>query len=139
MNIQQKTEIASLRSKGFGYTKIAQAPGLPKDTVKSYCKRNNLPAADLKGAADTHAVILYGMRKRDNSGTRQKKNSASMSADTSGGTHVRRNSPAKPSIPTPVRAVKNRSQSTATIIGNTAAMPAISKTGSKTVKVMNKK
>ena len=48
MNIQQKTEIASLRSQGFGYTKIAQALGLSKNTVKSYCKRNNLSGAALE-------------------------------------------------------------------------------------------
>ena len=52
MNIQQKTEIASLRSKGFGYTKIAQALGLSKNTVKSYCKRNNLSAAALENSDD---------------------------------------------------------------------------------------
>lgn len=52
MNIQQKTEIASLRSQGFGYTKIAQALGLSKNTVKSYCKRNNLSGAALESAAD---------------------------------------------------------------------------------------
>ena len=52
MNIQQKTEIASLRSQGFGYAKIAQALGLSKNTVKSYCKRNNLSAASLESASD---------------------------------------------------------------------------------------
>ena len=52
MNIQQKTEIASLRSQGFGYTKIAQALGLSKNTVKSYCKRNKLSGAALESAAD---------------------------------------------------------------------------------------
>ncbi len=52
MNIQQKTEIASLRSKGFGYTKIAQALGLSKNTVKSYCKRNSLSGSALESTAD---------------------------------------------------------------------------------------
>lgn len=42
MNAQQKTEIASLRSQGFGYAKIAQALGLSKNTIKSYCRRNNI-------------------------------------------------------------------------------------------------
>lgn len=48
MNTQQKTEITSLRSQGFGYAKIAQALGLSKNTVKSYCRRNNLPSAVLE-------------------------------------------------------------------------------------------
>lgn len=58
MNIQQKTEIAFLRSKGYGYTKIAQELGLSKNTVKSYCKRNNLSGAAMENAATnggTHA------------------------------------------------------------------------------------
>ena len=50
MNIQQKTEITSLRSQGFGYTKIAQALGLSKNTVKSYCQRNNLSGAALENS-----------------------------------------------------------------------------------------
>ena len=43
MNIEQKSKIVSLRKEGYGYTKIAQALGLSKNTVKSYCKRHNLP------------------------------------------------------------------------------------------------
>ena len=50
MNIQQRTEITSLRSQGFGYTKIAQALGLSKNTVKSYCKRNNLSGVALENS-----------------------------------------------------------------------------------------
>lgn len=52
MNAQQKAEIVSLRSQGLGYSKIEQAFGLSKNTVKSYCKRNNLSAAALEIAAD---------------------------------------------------------------------------------------
>lgn len=52
MNTQQKTEITSLRSQGFGYTKIAQALGLSKNTVKSYCRRNNLSATALDHTSD---------------------------------------------------------------------------------------
>lgn len=52
MNIQQKTEIASLRSKGYGYTKIAQVLGLSKNTVKSYCRRNNLSGEALLNGTD---------------------------------------------------------------------------------------
>lgn len=57
MNIQQKTEIASLRSQGYGYTKIAQALGLSKNTVKSYCKRNSLSTAALEGADDMPVLM----------------------------------------------------------------------------------
>ena len=34
MNIQQKTEIASLRAKGYGYSKITQTPGRKE---KKFC------------------------------------------------------------------------------------------------------
>ena len=47
MNAQQKTEIASLRSQGFGYAKIAQALGISQNTVKSYCRRNNIGAGSV--------------------------------------------------------------------------------------------
>ena len=52
MNRQQKTEIASLRAQGYGYTRIAQAMGLSKNTVKSFCKRSNLSGAALKAAPE---------------------------------------------------------------------------------------
>lgn len=52
MNTQQKTQIASLRSQGYGYTRIAQALGLSKNTVKSYCKRNNMTKAAMEPATD---------------------------------------------------------------------------------------
>ena len=59
MNTQQKTEIASLRSKGYGYTKIAQALGLSKNTIKSYCRRNNLSGAALESADVPPLVLTY--------------------------------------------------------------------------------
>lgn len=42
MNATQKEQIRILRKQGYGYTKIAQSLGLSENTVKSYCKRNNL-------------------------------------------------------------------------------------------------
>ena len=46
MNVEQKSKIASLREEGYGYSKIAQTLGLSKNTIKSYCKRHNLPGSD---------------------------------------------------------------------------------------------
>lgn len=57
MDIQQKIEIAFLRSKGYGYTKIAQALGLSKNTVKSYCKRNNLSGTAMENAVDMTVLV----------------------------------------------------------------------------------
>ena len=42
MTDKQKIQIESLRNEGKGYKKIAQALGMSENTVKSYCKRNNL-------------------------------------------------------------------------------------------------
>lgn len=42
MTQEQKTRIAELRGKGFGYAKIASALSLTKDQVVSYCRRNRL-------------------------------------------------------------------------------------------------
>lgn len=42
MNTMQKEQIRILRLQGTGYSKIAQSLGLSENTVKSFCKRNNL-------------------------------------------------------------------------------------------------
>ena len=42
MNSEQKDQITKLRNNGAGYTEIANAMGLPVNTVKSFCRRNGL-------------------------------------------------------------------------------------------------
>lgn len=42
MNEFQKEKIADLRKRGFGYLRIAKMLGLSPNTIKSYCRRNNL-------------------------------------------------------------------------------------------------
>lgn len=77
MNTQQKTEIASLRSRGYGYTKIAQALGLSKNTVKSYCRRSGLSGTDFKpddGSEPASSFCLEcGTVIRQISGRKEKK------------------------------------------------------------------
>ena len=46
MTESQKQKIISLRRQGIGYLKIAQELGISQNTVKSYCRRNNLTKAD---------------------------------------------------------------------------------------------
>lgn len=41
----QKSEVARLRGDGMSYNKIAEALGISKDTVKSFCRRNGLGGA----------------------------------------------------------------------------------------------
>ena len=40
----QKTEIRTLRASGLGYGAIAAQLSLSRDTVRSFCARNNVPA-----------------------------------------------------------------------------------------------
>ena len=42
MTAIQKIQIQRHRTEGLGYTAISQIMGLPYNTVKSFCKRNNL-------------------------------------------------------------------------------------------------
>jgi len=42
MTDNQKNQIKALRQSGLGYTEVANRIGIPKDTVKSFCQRNNL-------------------------------------------------------------------------------------------------
>lgn len=42
MTTEEKKEITRMRKQAMGYTEIADALGISKDTVKTYCKRNNL-------------------------------------------------------------------------------------------------
>ena len=42
MTDYQKSQIATLRGQGYGYKKIGQITGLSVNTIKTYCKRNDL-------------------------------------------------------------------------------------------------
>ena len=42
MNENQKTRIKNLRLQGLGYIKVAEVTGISVNTIKSYCRRNNL-------------------------------------------------------------------------------------------------
>ena len=49
MTNSQKERIALLRGKGESYAKIAAALGISENTVKSYCRRNNLGGGYIAG------------------------------------------------------------------------------------------
>ena len=48
----QKKEIAGLRAAGAGYTAIARQMGIPRDTVRSFCRRNGMAGAAAEGRED---------------------------------------------------------------------------------------
>ena len=47
MTGEQKEKIIRFRSMGRGYADIGKELGIPKDTVKSFCRRNSLTSADI--------------------------------------------------------------------------------------------
>ena len=56
MTTTQKEKIAMLRNKGKSYTTVAAELGLSENTIKSYCRRNNLGESYInkkKQTADT--------------------------------------------------------------------------------------
>ena len=48
----QKKEIKRLRESGAGYTAIAGKIGIPKETVRSFCRRNGLAGGAAKGGLE---------------------------------------------------------------------------------------
>lgn len=53
MTNEQKQRIAELRSTGISYAKIGEAIGISGDTVKTYCRRNNITVNQKSSAFDT--------------------------------------------------------------------------------------
>ena len=56
MTNEQKIQIAEMRKLGLGYIKIARNLGISENTVKSFCRRNNL--ASLLKEQDTAKVQI---------------------------------------------------------------------------------
>jgi len=56
MTKEQKLQIAKLRAEGYGYIRIAQALGVSENTVKSFCRRNNLTG---KAIVDTAKIQVH--------------------------------------------------------------------------------
>ena len=55
MTESQKSEIIKLRAAGNGCRAIASKLGMSANTVKSFCKRNNINAETAAGLTETHA------------------------------------------------------------------------------------
>ncbi len=55
MTKEQKLQIAKLRAEGYGYIKVAQVLGISENTVKSFCRRNNLTG---KATADIPKTLV---------------------------------------------------------------------------------
>jgi len=49
----QKQNIQNMRRQGLGYAHIASALGISKNTVKTFCRRNNLNGGDAFNSAES--------------------------------------------------------------------------------------
>ena len=61
MTKEQKIQIKKLRADGYGYTRVAQALGISVNTVKSFCRRNQLTGKATVEKAKTQ--VSTGERK----------------------------------------------------------------------------
>jgi len=57
----QKAEIRTLRASGLGYGTIAEQLSLSRNTVRSFCSRNNVPVEVNNNADDAH-MAKKGMK-----------------------------------------------------------------------------
>jgi transposase len=77
MNALQKQNIANMRGKGESYAKIAVALNISENTVKSYCRRNNLGgelgAKKETPAQDSSLCKQCGAKLKQAAGTKTRK------------------------------------------------------------------
>ena len=52
MTLFQKEQVRRMRTEGIGYSKIAARLGISENTIKSYCKRNNLGGVTVASKPD---------------------------------------------------------------------------------------
>ena len=91
MTDNQKAQIINLRAAGNGYGSIAQTLGISLNTVKSFCRRNEINADTVWRLRDAHGRNdrLQNCGREIQQIVKRKKNaSAATSAVMSGGTAI---------------------------------------------------
>ncbi len=73
MTEEQKTAIQDLRSQGKGYKKIAQELGLPPNTIKSFCRRTQMPKFETGPIPDVDACECCGKPLKQTAGRKHKR------------------------------------------------------------------
>ena len=119
MKGEQKQRLIALRRSGAGYGQIADALEISINTVKSFCRRHGLSSA-----AKPSVCEQCGRTIEQNPGRKRKRFCSVLCRNKWWNTHL--------------DLVQRNSESTATAIGNSAPMPAISNTG-LAVSVMDKR
>lgn len=75
MTENQKAQICALRKQGAGYMKIAQQTGISQNTIKSFCRRNNLTAQETADVPAGEQSVCEGCGKpmvQKNSGKKKR-------------------------------------------------------------------
>lgn len=70
MTNAEKAKILEYKNQGYGYKKIAVLTGLSENTIKSFCRRNNV-ATD--GRPEGHKCLNCGVPVEQNAGRKLKK------------------------------------------------------------------
>ena len=65
MTVEEKNSIIRLRKAGQGYSTIAATLGLSKETVKSFCKRNDLGGRRAQPADSQRGIICPTCGKKN--------------------------------------------------------------------------
>lgn len=80
MTIDEKNRIIQMRKDGLGYGKIAQDLGISRNTIKSFCQRNELnceaasmPEITVTGNLEEKPCLNCGQPVRQNPGRKEKK------------------------------------------------------------------
>jgi endogenous inhibitor of DNA gyrase (YacG/DUF329 family) len=63
MTLQQKEQIVDMRHNNVGYSKIAAALDISENTIKTYCRRNNLTGTAVPNAESTGPVITAAVNE----------------------------------------------------------------------------
>ena len=64
MTLEEKNRIIRLREAGQGYSAIAATLGISKETVKSFCQRNNLGGRRVHSEKNNHGYVCPYCEKK---------------------------------------------------------------------------
>ena len=67
MTSEQKSQLIRLREEGLGYVKIGQILGVSKDTVRSFCRRNEPGALKKHVSSAVSPYMLFPGVSRESS------------------------------------------------------------------------
>lgn len=71
MTDNQKQQIKVLRESGESYARISRMTGLPVNSIKTYCRRNNLQGANAEKNNETSACRYCGKAIEQNPGRKE--------------------------------------------------------------------